>query len=608
MPQGIGTPIEWDASGKPTKWTAGAAKPAPLTVREWDANGKPIESATVSQTPRSTGQQLFDTGFNTLDQAAHAVVSPVVHPLDTGAAIINAPKDLAKSHMDQAQKAYDAFQRGDRGEATLRALASIVPVVGPMLANYADADQSGKEQIAGGVIGGLASGRALQNPTRLPVTPGMANPNSIQAAAAEFAQSRGIPMDAASMTGNRAVRSVQHMVDRSIGGGFISENAAAKQAEGLTRTGKELAEQVSPGNAMSPYQAGESMRKGVESRIAEFSQKQRATYDAFRNIADDPKSARTVTVTVNGKPSPVKLQMPVNVQDAKVGLKSVYDDLTSEMPIAKQQMSDGLVAIKNILDAPEYMSATKVDSALSALKKLQRETTGRSQILASQAIDGLEAELQKSVTAIGGKPAVDALKAGRSATKQVINATELADMIRKEPVQAFNQAVWKGDSGIDQLKEVARLAPQTMKQAGRAYIDNLLDTATEGGGFDKARTIQTKWAELGPQTKALMFPDAALRTNLDKFFQAAKMMSENANTSGTAHNIANLSHAGLIVVNPMTGVPLAIGQAGLSKLLHSPAGIKALTQGLSIPVGGKTMAALAAYGAIKQSVGPVEKK
>jgi hypothetical protein len=36
--------------------------------------------------------------------------------------------------------------------------------------------------------------------------------------------------------------------------------------------------------------------------------------------------------------------------------------------------------------------------------------------------------------------------------------------------------------------------------------------------------------------------------------------------------------------NPATGIPLAIGAGALSKMLHSPAGVRALTNGLKLPL------------------------
>ncbi len=49
-----------------------------------------------------------------------------------------------------------------------------------------------------------------------------------------------------------------------------------------------------------------------------------------------------------------------------------------------------------------------------------------------------------------------------------------------------------------------------------------------------------------------------------------------------------------LLTNPATAIPTEIGTAALSKLLHSRAGVKALTEGIRVGVGNKTAATLAA--------------
>jgi hypothetical protein len=118
---------------------------------------------TKAQTPPpmpGIASQLLNTGLNTLGEAAKATVQPVIHPLDFLASSVQMPANVIKSHMEQGQKAYDAFMRGDRTEAVLRELAAIVPVVGPITANYVDANQQGKEQIAGQGIASLLMSKA----------------------------------------------------------------------------------------------------------------------------------------------------------------------------------------------------------------------------------------------------------------------------------------------------------------------------------------------------------------------------------------------------------------------------------------------------------------
>jgi hypothetical protein len=271
------------------------------------------------------------------------------------------------------------------------------------------------------------------------------------------------------------------------------------------------------------------------------------------------------------------------------------------MPIAQQHADPGLKAIKNILDAPEFLPASVVDLDLSAIKAVQRGDSGLSHMLSSRAVSTLEAELQKAV-AQGGKPAQDALAAGRAATISKVAAKTLREQLRDEPVQVFQQVTWRQDAGIDRLKELAREAPDALPQMGRAYLDDLVDIATREGGFDRARTLQNRWADLGNQTKTLLFPNAGHRADLDRFFLLAKQIGTTPNPSGTGHIASLLTQGGLLITEPITGGTMVVSGGVLSALLHSPAAVKALTTGLRVPIGGNRQAAVATFAVLQQAI------
>jgi hypothetical protein len=152
------------------------------------------------------------------------------------------------------------------------------------------------------------------------------------------------------------------------------------------------------------------------------------------------------------------------------------------------------------------------------------------------------------------------------------------------------------DAGIDKLREVAAAVPGEMPKLGRAYLDNMLMKATAGGGFEGAQGLLSQWRNLGPETKKILFPDASYRQQLDNFFTLARMMAANPNPSGTAYVSSIGGQIVLAIHNPMTGVPLTLGGAALSKLLRSPAGVQALVTGITpgaMP-GGGTLARSAA--------------
>jgi hypothetical protein len=145
-------------------WKVIQTKPLP-TAAGPSAPDDPWSVVTPQQTETQPApgiaSQLLTTGLNTMVNAGTNAVQPFIHPLDFAKDVATMPYGVLKSHADQGQKAWDAFQRGDRSEGVLRAIASVVPLVGPLLANYADSDQAGKEQIAGNVIGGIAQGKMM---------------------------------------------------------------------------------------------------------------------------------------------------------------------------------------------------------------------------------------------------------------------------------------------------------------------------------------------------------------------------------------------------------------------------------------------------------------
>jgi hypothetical protein len=175
----------------------------------------------------------------------------------------------------------------------------------------------------------------------------------------------------------------------------------------------------------------------------------------------------------------------------------------------------------------------------------------------------------------------------------------LSKQLRNEPVQAFQQLTYGKDSGVDFLRQVAQQAPEEMPKLGRAYLEGLFENATKDGGFDKARTIGNSWSQLGPETKKILFKNPMLVQDLDKFFLGAKKLAENPNPSGSGVVGWIAGQSALVVNHPATGVPLMIGAGALSKMLHSPAGVRALTNGLRVPLGSPAAASIAATNILK---------
>jgi hypothetical protein len=204
--------------------------------------------------------------------------------------------------------------------------------------------------------------------------------------------------------------------------------------------------------------------------------------------------------------------------------------------------------------------------------------------------------LGAKVGKFAGPEARAALDAGRAATAQKYDVASVLKSLPKsgdEGRQVFEQAFWQKDAGIEQLRRVAAAAPAEIPKLARAWIDDAVHTATQEGGFTRGAKLQRDWQNLGPETKALLFHPRMV-ADLDNFFRLAARQAANPNPSGSGVYTLSVAHAGWAIMHPVTGVPVVLAEGAVSRLMHSPAGIKALTDGLTVNVANKAAASLAA--------------
>lgn len=574
--------------------------------------GTPEKPAAAPAAPSKPAERTW------LDDAGDAIVGlwnkQPIHPIDMvqGAAqAIRDPKGTIGGILDAQGKPLDlageSFKRGDYVAGVTHAFNYLLPIIGPQISDAQERTRKGEQSMAG--LAGESVGIGLQvampealrrAPVKVPVTPKVTNPNPAEASAVAFGQRSGIPIDAGTATGSKVVKGTQYVADRSIGGALVAEPARAAQEAALTRTSGQLASRAHP-TAVAPYQAGEAIQTALEARVKTYGQQANQAYDALRTIEADPKNTTNVRMAIDVKDAAgnvkkqqvtVPMQMPVDLKAVKAQLRPLRDRMMRQMPVAQQRADPALHAIQNILDSPDYLPVSMVDMDLSAIKALSR-TDGPvrdvSQGLAATAVRTLNAAVDSAV-AKGGTAATDALKAGRAATTAKHGVADLVKVLRDEPVQAFQQATWANDSGIDRLNAIAKQAPTAMRQIGRAYLDDLFSKATVEGGFSRGAGLQAQWQKLGPQTKAALF-NKALVKDLDDFFLLAKKIGESPNPSGTGHIVSLGAQGAALVTNPLTGVALQLTGAALSKLLHSKTGVRLLTRGLQVPIGSKAAGA-----------------
>jgi len=190
-----------------------------------------------------------------------------------------------------------------------------------------------------------------------------------------------------------------------------------------------------------------------------------------------------------------------------------------------------------------------------------------------------------------------ALKAGRAATMDKWNASDVLDEVKQEPAQAFNKATAKGDQNIDYLQRVSQLAPDAVPALARAKLDQIIGQLNLGGAapLDRAQGALRDWEGLGQQTKLTLFKDPGYIKELDRFFKLNARMARMPNPSGTA-----LTH---IAAAEAASYPTAVGTAvatgnplyaalpfansgfwgAVGKLMHSATGVRLVTRGLTLP-------------------------
>lgn len=552
------------------------------------------DSATApdDETQHGFWRSIWDTGIKPIYDA-------VADAHDRGDLGEHAATELIRGLADQAGKF--AASGGD-----LKELPVIGPVSKKISAQIETKNYSGALGTLAGFAGSMAAPEAAGaaadalGSAKLKVLPALPNPNPAVADAVDFGLKRGIPVDAGTATGNFAVKGAQHLADRSIGGSMANAGAPQAAADALTKTGRDLAADVHPA-PVTPEKAGAAVSGAVEASSDAAAARANAAYGTLRQIEAIPANTKTVQVGTKTTTSPITgpngqpvvtttpitkdIALPVDMRPVKQALAPIEAEISQRMTPAQRDVDPALNAIRNILNRDDYLPASVADKDLSYLKKIQRGPAADPvKRVAGQAIDALDQQVQDAVSR-AGPSAVRALSEGRTATIDKYAARDVLDNLREEPVQAFTQALWKNDAGIDQLRAVQKYAPAEMPKLGRAFVDDLVNQATAEGDFSKQSGIWSKWQSLGPETKKIIFSDPATVKNLDNFFLLAKKMGENPNPSGTAHVLSLGSQGLALAMQPHIAIPIEISGAILSKMLHNPAAVRTLTEGMQIPVG-----------------------
>ena len=501
------------------------------------------------------------------------------------------PQNILKGMMSVKKEADDAMDRGDHITAITKYVESFIPMLGKWMSDRGNQLQRGEYAAAAGdiipVVAMTAIGAGGSPEIQTPAL--MRNANSAERAAVSFGEQRGIPIDAATATGNRFVRGTQQIADQSMAGSVVGGRARAAQETALTDTGRSLAAEAGPPS--SPIDAAESASAAVTEKVRQLSSKADDAYTRLRTL--EQNSNPETRAAYPADPQFQSMRLAVDLRPAKQGLTSLYERLKREAELVPLQggKARALTALDRLMSGPDFQPLSIVDEALGDLKDLARTTDipelrTKGQGVAAHAVSQLGDQVLKTATD-AGPDVLTALQEGRSATVEKYAVAKVRESLfgkdaSKEPGSVFNGLTADNDLGLSKLRQLQSVAPDQVPLVGRAVLEDMLKRATAEGGFMHTDRLFADWGRLGNNTKALLFPDASLRSSLDNFFLLAKKIGENPNPSGSALSMMKGGELAAIVYDPWVGLPTSLGLGTLSKMLHSPAVVRALTQGLRL--------------------------
>jgi len=513
----------------------------------------------------------------------------------------------AQNHVKQG--ADEAWAKGDYPTALRKYADWLLPIIGPMM--DASADKMGGDQPWRGAGEAIGAGISLFGPKaietariKVPVPAVMGARNPVEAAAVQFGEQRGVPIDAATASGNTFVKNIQKATGSTPLGARPAMRTQAAQSAAMEGVGQDLAQQAR-GAASTPDTAGAGLNEALTNKIEAHAQYAEHAYGTLDKIAADPKNIVDVVVgekkvptgemdaqgypTYKKVPIIEKMAIPVDLRGVKATLKPIYDSIARSMPVTQRQASAGFQALENIVHGNDFAPLLQTERDLGALKEIARgadlpQLRTVSQGLGAQGVTRLQAAVDAAVAKAGPK-AVQALNDGRAATAAKFDTAKVWDKVRSEPVGAFRQSTAAGDAGLELLQSIQKQTPTAISQIARAWIDQALSKATSEGSLQRAQRLQNHWLELGPETKKILFPQKGQVAALDNYFRLARILAENPNPSGTALTGTSMASVQGLFYAPGATVAGNVAAGTISKLLNSPKAVRLFTKGTTLMLG-----------------------
>jgi hypothetical protein len=636
-PQGV----SWDDQSQPLATTSAASPAATTTGTPVDASHPAIvwdDQSSPTPPPNGTIGDVFKG-------AGKGVLSTVSHAADLAQRITGKPKEkriLSNPIVQKDITPDNPMQSiGFGGEQALEYMApmglagraeKVIDAGSQVLGKGAPlARILGKSIVQGGTAGTVAAAQTGGDPTAVrnaALTSGAtsavlqggteawnaAKPfvseqtNPVERQALDWYKQQGMPLSTGQDTGSQQVNRIEQSLENVPGAAGKTQAFFDAQQPKIADIGNNLAASISP-TQTNAYGAGKTVEDSLQKEIRSLKGDADNLYGQVRSAVTANPTQVQVGATLTPDPNdptghvsnPIMqaFNAPVNIQTLQAQMKPVYDDLTRLMPVARQQSSPAFQALSDLMKSQDpAMDAMDFDKYLSAVKSIARDgdspyLTTRSQGLAKQIIGTGETELNNALAQ--ADPTIPAtLQRARSKVKAYYDVADLLNDIqgsKDEPAALYHNLVSGGDRTYDTLQRIHAIDPQVTQTLGRTYFESLLNKATAEGGFGRAPGLMQDWQRMGPQTKMLLFGGPTAVAELNNFFQGAKMLTNNANPSGTAKMLYALGPIGIgldMAMGPGSpqdkikrlGVeaPTAMfAMRGLSNLLLSPEGRQFLT-------------------------------
>lgn len=466
MPTPQGWTVVPEAAPPPAGWTR-VDEPTFKTSNKKDAAG----NATVGDLALEGLKGVVDVTVTPIWQTLKAFATAGLDPQHADP-LGDMVRGIVGAHKDQYYKGKQAFHEGRYSEAAGHFTAAGLPMVGPAAAQAGELIGTGDPaQMARGMGQGVGLVAPFLRPRESPAPAAAASsvPPEIQ-----FAEDRGVPLDAATVSDNRVVKHAQAAADHTIGGSLVATPARAAQAAAMERVGGELADQAHPA-VVTPEQAGLSVADALKQKIAGHVDTANAAYDRLRELEQAPGNRMEIAHPV--EPGPVdalpgwqkgQLRRIAHEMDA-VG----YEGRTWNAVADKSGNAGDFDIVAGHAGAPVY------HDILAKLEGASRPTRGEVQgAIETYVAGGPETPIARAARAVAEQRVNDAAQVSRPTLPPDAMQTPLrAEAGRAEEIGLPVELASVKASLKPLAEQLRRQMPITQQQAnpGLKAIQNILD-------------------------------------------------------------------------------------------------------------------------------------